>query len=77
MNDINDRIIDDYLDDQDAAADWTPETWYDPRPWMLYWRGLMTYDELQEHRACVDARQREYMEWVNESAAAIMAAMGW
>ena len=66
-----------YLDTQDAAADWTPETWYDPRPWMLYWRGLMTYDELQEHRECVEVKRREYMEWVNERTAAIMAEMGW
>ena len=68
---------DDYLAGLDTADEWTPETVYDPRPFRLWWYGLMTYDEYQAHKAKMDAFRAEHAKRVNEDVERIMAAMGW
>ena len=69
--------IDDYLDAQDAASEWTPESTYDPRPFRLWWHGLMTYDEYCAHKARVEAVRDAYFKRMNEEAERLMAQMGW
>ena len=68
--------IDDYLDEQDAAADWTPESTYDPRPFRLWWHGLMTYDEYQAHKDKIAALRAAYMERMTAHVERLMAEWG-
>ena len=73
MTTVNDERINAHLDGIDAAADWTPESTYDPRPFRLWWHGLMTWDEYQAHRAKVAAIRAAYMERMNEHVERLMA----
>ncbi|WP_095045706.1 hypothetical protein [Candidatus Promineifilum breve] len=69
--------IDEHLDEQDAAADWTPETVYDPRPFRLWWHGKMTYQEYQAHKARIAAMREEWNRRQDEYVFRLMAEMGW
>lgn len=77
MNDPAAERIDEHLREVDAAELWTPESVYDGRPFRLWWRGLMTYEEYQAHKARIDKLRADYYEWVVRDAQRIMAEMGW
>lgn len=77
MTTVNDERINAHLDGIDAAELWTPEQVYDPRPFRLWWHGLMTYEEHCAHKARVAAVRAAYFKRMNEETERLMAQMGW
>ena len=76
MNDMGQERIDAHLDGIDAAAEWTPESTYDPRPFRLWWHGLMTYDEYRAHVDKIAALRAEWHRRQDEHVFQLLAEMG-
>lgn len=76
-NDPAQERTDEHLDTQDAADLWTPESAYDPRPFRLWWRGAMTYDEYCAYTGRIKAARAAYYEWLERDTFRLMAEMGW